>query len=164
MQAAWYEIQGKAKDVIKYGEISVPELNDGEVLVRIYASGVNPSDTKVRAGWGGIKQKFERIIPHQDGAGIIESVGNGVSNSRIGEQVWIYEAQQGRPYGTAAQYTVVPSNQAVPLPDNTSFLEAACLGVPAMTAHRAVFADGSVKGQTILVTGGAGAVGVTGVL
>ena len=159
MQAAWYEKQGVAQDVIQYGEMPIPEPGAGEVRVKIHASGVNPSDTKTRGGWGGIEQKFERIIPHQDGAGVIESVGENVSNSRLGERVWIYEAQQGKPFGTAAEYAVVRSEKAVTLPDNTSFVEGACLGVPVMTAHRTIFADGAVKGQTILVTGGAGAVG-----
>ena len=159
MQAAWYDQQGNANAVMQYGQIPLPAPGWGEVRVRVHASGVNPSDTKVRSGWGGIVKSFARIIPHQDGAGVIESVGEGVSSERIGERVWLYEAQQRRPFGTAAEYVVVPEQQAVPLPDNTSYVEGACLGVPAMTAHRCVFADGSVKGQTILVTGGAGAVG-----
>lgn len=159
MQAAWYEEQGAAQEVIKYGEMSIPQPGAGEVRVKVFASGVNPSDTKVRSGWGGIPQMFDRVIPHQDGAGVIESVGENVKRERIGERVWIYEAQQERPFGTGAEYVVVPNQQAVTLPDNTSFAEGACLGVPAMTAHRAVFADGSVEGKTILVTGGAGAVG-----
>ena len=159
MQAAWYEKQGKAKDVIQYGEMPVPDPKAGEVLVKIYASAVNPSDTKTREGWGGIPMSFPRVIPHNDGAGIIEDVGEGVNNSRVGERVWLYETQQGRPFGTAAEYAVVPASFAITLPENTSFAEGACLGVPAMTAHRAVFADGDVKGKTILVTGGAGAVG-----
>ena len=159
MQAAWYEQQGTAQKVIQYGEMSITQPDAGEVRVKVFASGVNPSDTKVRSGWGDIPQGFPRIIPHQDGAGVIESVGEGVSSERIGERVWLYEAQQRRPFGTAAEYVVIPSQQAVALPDNTSFAEGACLGVPAMTAHRNVFADGSVKGKTILVTGGAGVVG-----
>jgi NADPH:quinone reductase len=104
-------------------------------------------------------KSFDRIIPHQDGAGVIESVGEGVSPTRIGERVWIYEAQLGRPFGTAAEYVVVPDLQAVHLPDRISYAEGACLGVPAMTAHRAVFADGDIKDRIVLVTGGAGAVG-----
>lgn len=159
MQAAWYEQLGSAQDVIRYGQIEVPSFGASEVLVRVYASGVNPSDTKRRGGWGGMKMESKRVIPHNDGAGIIEQVGEGVSPNRIGERVWIYEAQLGRPYGTAAEYVVVPSSQAISLPANTSFAEGACLGVPAMTAHRTVFADGDVEGQIILVTGGAGAVG-----
>lgn len=159
MQAAWYEKQGAAKDVMQYGEMPVPNPCAGEVRVKIHASGVNPSDIKTRGGWGGMAMPFGRVIPHNDGAGVIDSVGDGVPTSRIGERVWLYETQRIRGFGTAAEYAVVPSDKAARLPDNTSFPEGACLGVPAMTAHRCVFADGSVKGQTILVTGGAGAVG-----
>ena len=159
MLAAWYEKQGEAKDVIEYGKMPIPSPEAGEVLIKVGASGVNPSDTKSRSGWGGIPMSFPRVIPHNDGAGVIESVGEGVNDSRIGERVWVYETQQGRPFGTAAEYAVVPTHQVVALPENTSFAEGACLGVPAMTAHRTVFADGTVAGQTILVTGGAGAVG-----
>ncbi len=158
MQAVWYEKTGDI-NVLQYGERPIPKLGKGEVLVRVHASGVNPSDTKVRSGWGGMTLQYPLVIPHNDGAGTIEQVGDGVSSDRINERVWIYEAQFGRPFGTAAEYVVVPSQQAVLLPTNVSFEEGACLGVPAMTAHRAVFADGSVAGQTILVTGGAGAVG-----
>ena len=159
MQAAYYEKQGAAKEVIQYQQLPVPEPGNGEVRVKIYASGINPSDTKSRSGWGGIEQKFERIIPHQDGAGVIETVGENVDKSRVGERVWIYEGQLGRAFGTGAEYIVIDSEKAIKLPENTSFVEGACLGVPAMTAHRAVFADGDVKGKMILVTGGAGAVG-----
>lgn len=159
MYAAWYEQQGAAGEVIQYGELPIPNPGANEVRVKVHASGVNPSDTKARSGWGGGALQFKCVIPHQDGAGIIESVGEGVSSNRIGERVWIYEAQWGRPFGTAAEFVLVPSDRAIHLPDNTDFAAGACLGVPAMTAHRCVFADGSVKGQTILVTGGAGAVG-----
>lgn len=159
MQAAWYEHQGSAQEVIQNGKMPIPQPGNNEVRVKVYASGVNPSDTKVRSGWGGIPQVFDRVIPHQDGAGVIDAVGESVDSNRVGERVWIYEAQQQRPFGTAAEYVVVPNKQAVTLPDNTSFTEGACLGVPAMTAHRNVFADGSVEGKTILVTGGAGVVG-----
>ena len=159
MQAVWYEEKGSI-EVLQMGEIPIPEVGAGEVLVRVHASGVNPSDTKMRGGWGGnLAMQFPRVIPHNDGAGVIERVGTGVSTDRIGDRVWIYEAQVGRPFGTAAEYVVIPSQQAASLPANTSFVEAACLGVPAMTAHRAVFASGAVAGKTILVTGGAGAVG-----
>jgi NADPH2:quinone reductase len=103
--------------------------------------------------------QFPRIIPHQDGAGVIEAVGPGVPASRVGERVWIYEAQLGRPFGTAAEFVALPAEQAAPLPDPITFAQGACLGVPAMTAHRCVFADGPVTGQAILVAGGAGAVG-----
>ena len=159
MYAAWYEQQGAAREVIQYGELPIPNPSANEVRVKVYASGVNPSDTKARSGWGGGTLQFPRVIPHQDGAGIIESVGEGVSSDRIGERVWIYEAQWRRPFGTAAEFVVVPSDRAIRLPDNTDFAQGACLGVPAMTAHRCLFADGSIDGQTVLVTGGAGAVG-----
>jgi len=160
MRAAWYERKGAAKDVLVVGEAARPEPAAGEVLVRVHASGANPSDTKMRSGWGGdMSMAFPRVVPHQDGAGVIEAVGQGVAASRVGERVWIFEAQQGRPFGTAADYVAVPAAQAVPLPDGTSFAEGACLGVPAMTAHRCVFQDGPVAGQVVLVTGGAGSVG-----
>ena len=157
MHAAWYDHQGPPQ-VIQFGELSVLNAEPNEVRVKVHASGVNPSDTKSRSGWGGGTLPYPRIIPGQDGAGVIEQVGEGVPTSRLGERVWIYEAQRGRPFGTAAEYVVVPNQQAIRLPDNTSFAEAACLGVPAMTAHRCVFAAGDIQGQTILVTGGAGAV------
>lgn len=159
MKAAYYEQIGNAKDVLKIGEIDIPELSANEVLIKVSASGINPSDVKQRSGWGGLKMRHPRVIPHNDGAGVIEAVGEGVSPSRIGERVWIYEATLPRPFGTAAEYVVVPSEQAVLLPDNTEFAAGACLGVPAMTAHNCVFKDGAVTGKTILVAGGAGAVG-----
>ena len=159
MQASWYEKQGEAEQVLKYGEMPIPQHQEGEVRVKVMASGVNPSDTKTRSGWGGIPQKDPRIIPHQDGAGIIDAVGEGVNHDRIGERVWLYEAQQRQVFGTASEYVVIPSYKAMSLPEHTKFTEGACLGVPAMTAHRAVLADGSVKDKFVLVTGGAGAVG-----
>ena len=160
MKAAWYEKKGPAADVLVVGDMPAPAPAAGEVLVAIRASAVNPSDTKGRGGArGNSAMPFPRIIPHQDGAGIIEAVGAGVPASRIGERVWVYEAQLGRPFGTAAEYASVPAHQAVALPEGVSFAAGACLGVPALTAHRCVFADGSVEGKTVLVTGGAGAVG-----
>ena len=159
MQAAYYNQTGAAKDVLKTGEINQPKPGKGEVRVKIHCSGVNPSDTKGRSGWQGMTMQFDRVIPHNDGAGVIDAVGEGVDSSRVGERVWLYETQLGRPNGTAAEFTVIPSEQTVTLPDNTSFAEGACLGVPAMTAHYCVFADGTVEGKTILVAGGTGAVG-----
>ena len=100
-----------------------------------------------------------RVVPHLDGAGIIDAVGAGVPGGRVGERVWIYEAQGERPFGTAAELVTVPARCAVPLPETTSFEEGACLGVPALTAYASLFTDGDVQGQTLLVTGGAGAVG-----
>src|SRR5579875_317757 len=160
MRAAWYERKGPAREVLQLGELPPPTPGPGEVRVRVHFSGVNPSDTKNRSGWqGNLAMPFPRIIPHQDGAGVIDAVGEGVPATRAGERVWVYEAQLGRPFGTAAEYVVVPSEQAVPLPPGVDLAVGACLGVPAMTAHYCVFADGPVAGQTVLVTGGAGAVG-----
>lgn len=160
MRAAWYERKGPARDVLLAGDLPKPQAGAGEVLVRIHASGVNPSDTKGRAGArGNTAMPFPLIIPHQDGAGIIEAVGEGVPSSRIGERVWVYEAQLGRASGTAAEFVALPARNAVPMPGGLEFAEGACLGVPALTAHRCVLADGPVEGKTVLVTGGAGAVG-----
>ena len=158
MKAAWYENAGPAHDVLAVGTMDTPVAGPGEVLVRLHASGVNPSDTKNRSGARG-EPPFPRIIPHSDGAGIVEAVGEAVDAGRIGQRVYVYNAQFKRPFGTAAEYVTVASMMAVPLPDGVSFSEGACFGIPAMTAHRCVFADGSVAGRTVLVTGGAGTVG-----
>lgn len=158
MKAVWYETTGPAQDVLTCGEMADPTPGPGEVLVRLKTSGVNPSDVKSRAGLRG-PIPFPRIVPHSDGAGIIESVGSGIEPSRVGERVWIWNAAWRRPFGTCAEYISLPSEQAVRLPDNTDFEAGACLGIPASTAYHGVFADGSVEGQTVLVTGGAGAVG-----
>jgi NADPH2:quinone reductase len=160
MRAVWYERKGAAREVLQIGELPVPQPGPGEVRLRVMISGINPSDTKGRAGWRGqTAMPFPRIIPHQDGSGVIDAVGAGVSESRLGERVWLYEAQRGRAYGTAAEYVVVPSGNAVRLPESVSFTDAACLGVPAMTAHRCLFADGPIAGKTVLVTGAVGGVG-----
>ena len=160
MRAAFYERKGPASEVLVVGDRPKPEPGPGEVLVAVRASGINPSDTKGRNGLrGDMSMAYPLVIPHQDGAGVIEAVGDGVPASRVGERVWLYEAQLGRPFGTAAEYVTLPSERAVLMPDAMSFAEGACLGVPAMTAHRCVFADGPVEGKTVLVTGGAGAVG-----
>jgi NADPH2:quinone reductase len=157
MRAAWYERNGPAADVLKVGELPVPEPGPGEVRLRVVASGLNPTDVKSRAG--SRPMGFPRIVPHQDGAGVIDKVGSGVPASRVGERVWVFTVQWQRAWGTAAELTVVPARLAVRLPAATSFAEGACLGIPAVTAHRCLFADGPVAGQTVLVTGGAGAVG-----
>lgn len=159
MRAAWYRRPGPAHEVLEVGELPDPSPAPGEVLVRIHASGINPSDTKRRAGWRGARMEHPRVVPHSDGAGVIEAVGEGVDAARIGEPVWLYNAQRGRAFGTAAEFCALPAAQAIRLPDPVSFEEGACLGVPASTAHFAVFADGAVRDQTILVQGGAGAVG-----
>ena len=157
MKAVWYEQNGDA-DILEFGVMADPRPGPGEVRVRVVTSGVNPSDWKRRQGITN-KIEFPRIIPNQDGAGVIDMVGSGIDHSRVGERVWLFESQFRRPFGTGAEYTVQPSSHAVPLPDNTDFAAAAGLGVPAMTAHRCVFADGPVSETPVLVPGGAGAVG-----
>ncbi len=159
MKAAWFEAFGPASEVLIVGEQAKPVPGDGEVLVRLAASGVNPSDVKKRMGsFPGLLDEGP-VIPHSDGAGIVEAVGNGVSAGRIGERVWVYEAQYGRRFGLAAEYVALESRRAVTLPDKACFEVGACIGIPMMTAHRCVFADGPVDGQTLVITGGAGRVG-----
>lgn len=159
MRAAWFEQFGAAANVLKLGELPTPQPEKGEVLVALKTSGVNPSDVKKRAGAFPSLLEQGLVIPHSDGAGIIEAVGEGVSESRLGERVWVYQAQFARRFGTAAEYVAIDQRRAVTLPDNASFEVGACLGIPAMTAHRCVFADGPVEGLNVLVTGGAGRVG-----
>src|SRR5215217_2642028 len=157
MKAVWYERNGPAREVLQCGEIPDLVPGAGEVLIRVHASGVNPSDWKTRSG--SRPMVAARIIPHSDGAGVVERVGTGVDPSRVGERVWIWNGQWKRPFGTAATYIALPSEQAVRLPDGTTFEAGACLGIPALTAHRAVTIDVSPQDQSILVSGGAGAVG-----
>ena len=160
MRAVWYDRQGPASEVLHVGELPAPEPGPGEVRVRVTRSGVNPGDTKKRRGWLGSQMPFPRVIPHSDGAGVVESVGEGVDPARAGQRVWVFGAQSYRAFGTATQLTVVPGRQAVFLPDNVSDEVGACLGIPGITAHRAVFADGPVGGLTVLVHGVLGGVGV----
>jgi NADPH2:quinone reductase len=160
MKAVWYERFGPAADVLVHGQMEDPAPGPGEVLVRLHASGVNPSDVKLRAGARpGAVMAFPRVIPHSDGSGVIEAVGDGVDPARVGERVWVWNACWQRAFGTAAEFVALPSEQAVRLPDGTSFAAGACFGIPAMTAWYAVCGDGPVAGQTVLVTGGAGTVG-----
>ena len=159
MKAAWFEKFGSAEQVIQVGEQPKPVAALGQVLVKLATSGVNPSDVKKRAGASPSLLDDGLVIPHSDGAGVIESVGLGVPEDRVGQRVWVYQAQYGRRLGTAAEYVVLDSNRAVHLPDNTEFSVGACLGIPVMTAHRCVYADGDISGQVVLVTGGAGRVG-----
>ena len=159
MIAAWYDHQGPAAEVLQVGELPDAEPGNGEVRVRLRLSGANPGDMKKRQGWQGSPMAFPRIVPHSDGAGVIEAVGPGADPARIGRRVWVYGAQSYRPSGTAAQATVVPEALAVDLPDAVSDETGACLGIPGITAHRAVFADGPVSGQTVLVHGVRGSVG-----
>lgn len=159
MRAALYRRPGRADQVLTVEDMARPHPRSGEVLVRIHASGVNPSDVAMRSG-AFLQPGLESatIIPHSDGAGIVEGVGDSISNTRIGERVWIWNAQWKRSAGTAAEYITVPSTQAVTLPDNITFEEGAAFGVPLFTAWQAVNLLGPIAGKTVLVTGGAGAV------
>ena len=158
MRAAWFERYGPARDVLRVGEMLAPEPAADEVRVRLRASGINPSDVKRRAGIRD-REAYPRIIPHSDGAGVVDAVGADVTDLRAGDRVWIHGAQRGRPFGTAAEYVALPPALTAPLPDNVDDLTGAGFGVPALTAHVCVFADGPVAGRDVLVTGGAGAVG-----
>ena len=158
MIAARYEETGPAAEVLRVEEIPTPAPGPGEVLVRVHVSGVNPTDFKSRSGATG-QPVGAFQIPNQDGAGTIEAVGDGIAPERVGERVWLYFAAFKRPWGTAAQYTVIPSEQAVRLPDGVSDDLGASLGIPALTAHRCLLADGPIDGRTVLVAGGAGSVG-----
>ncbi|MBL0936663.1 MAG: NADPH:quinone reductase [Rhizobiaceae bacterium] len=156
MKAGWYEKNGEARDVLVVGEMETPTPAAGEVLVRLKASGVNPSDVKSRRGRPLIAP---RIIPHSDGAGIIEAVGDGVDAGRVGERVWTWNGQWKRPFGTAAEFIALPADQAVRLPDAIDFDAGACMGIPGLTALHAVKLHGDIAGKTLLVTGAAAAVG-----
>lgn len=159
MHAAWYEKQGPAAEVLRLGEMPDPLPDPGEVRVRVATSGIHIGDIGKRQGYWGSTMSYPRVIPHGDGSGFIDAVGEGVGPERVGERVWVYLAQSYRPFGTAAEYTVVPAEHAVPLPSSVPDDQAAGLGIPGITGHRAVFADGPVAGLSVLVTGALGAVG-----
>jgi NADPH:quinone reductase len=163
MRAAWYEKQGPAHDVLVVGEMDDPQPLAGEVRIRLAASGVNPGDVKKRQDSFAVGMPYPRVIPHSDGAGTVDAVGAGVSQEWVGRRVWCYAAQSYRAFGTAAEYTVVPVPQAVLLPQGVPFEQGACLGIPGITAHRAVHVAGPVEGRTVLVQGGAGSVGACAV-
>jgi NADPH2:quinone reductase len=154
--AAWYRRNGEAREVLEIGEITLPAPGPGEVCVRLSASGVNPSDVKSRRTR---PVDAPQIVPHSDGAGVIQAVGTGVAASRVGERVWIWNGQWQRPLGTASQFIVLPAEQAVLLPEGTSDAEAACLGIPALTAQQAINLAGDLAGRTVLVVGAGAAVG-----
>jgi len=156
MFAAWYEKNGAAAEVMKTGELPDPQPAAGEVRVRLYASAVNPSDVKARAGSRPIR--WPKLIPNSDGAGVIDAIGAGVTTHKIGDRVWTFNGQWDRPYGTSAQAISLPAALAVPLSPALNWEQGACLGIPVMTAHRCLFAEGPVKGKNVLVTGGAGVV------
>src|SRR6266850_85252 len=157
MRAAYYEKNGPARDVLRVAEVETPQPGPGEVRVKLATSGVNPSDVKSREGRTR-KIAYPRVIPHSDGAGEIDMVGEGVAPSRLGERVWTWNGQWKRPFGTAAEYIALPSIQAVRLPAAISFEAGACLGIPALTAWHAIDIAGTTKGTTLLIAGGAGAV------
>ena len=157
MRAAFYEKNGSARDVLQRGDVATPQAGPGEVRVKLAFSGVNPSDVKARGGSRPIT--VPSIIPHSDGGGEIDQVGGGVPRARIGERVWTWNGQWKRPFGTCAEYIVLPQALAVPLPAHVDFASGACLGIPAMTASHAVEVAGAARGTTLLISGGAGAVG-----
>jgi NADPH:quinone reductase len=159
MRAAVYRSTGPANQVLRLEDLPTPEPGPGQVRVRLAVSGVNPTDWKSRSGATPMASGAGFQVPNHDGAGVVDAVGPGVDAGRVGERVWLYLAAFGNPYGTAAEYAVVPQERAVPLPDGVEFDLGANLGVPALTAHRCLYADGPVAGRTVLVAGGAGAVG-----
>jgi NADPH2:quinone reductase len=163
MKAAWYEKQGAARDVLVVGNMDDPQPRAGEVRIRVAFSGINPGDVKKRRNAFGIGMPYPRVILHSDGSGTVDAVSEGVSREWTGRRVWCYGAQSYRPFGTAAEYTVVPLQQVAQLPEGVPLEQGACLGIPGITAHRAVHVAGSVKGKTVLVQGGAGAVGACAV-
>jgi NADPH2:quinone reductase len=163
MKAAWYEKQGPAREVLTIGEMPDPKPGPGELRIRISTSGINPGDIRKRQDDFGYGMPYPRVIPHSDGAGQVDEVGEGVSSEWVGKSVWCYGAQSYRQFGTAAEFTVVPATQTVPLPANVSMEQGACLGIPGITGHRAVHAAGPVSGRTILVQGAAGSVGLCAV-
>jgi NADPH2:quinone reductase len=159
MKAAYYTAKGLARDVLIVGEQPDPVPQPGEVLVRLVYSGVNPSDVKSRSGGANPVMEFPRVVPHSDGAGVIEAVGEGVSAQRIGQRVWTINGQWKRPFGTAAELIALPENQVAPLPENLSMETGASLGIPLLTAWYALHACGGLLGKTVLVYGATGAVG-----
>jgi NADPH2:quinone reductase len=163
MKAAWYEKQGPAREVLIVGEMPDPTPAAGEVRIRIAASGINPGDVKKRSDAFGVGMPYPRVIPHSDGAGRVDQLGAGVPSEWMGRSVWCYGAQSYRPFGTAAEFTVVPVDKVAPLPEKAPMEQGACLGIPGITAHRAVHVAGSVKGRTVLVQGAAGSVGACAV-
>jgi NADPH2:quinone reductase len=159
VRAVWYERTGPAAEALAFGEMATPVAGPGEVRVRLEASGVNPADVGRRGG-SYRAMEFPRVIPNSDGAGIVDQLGDGVTRLQLGQRVWLFNGQRnGRAFGTAAEYISLAEHLVTPLPDNLSFAEGATLGIPAMTAWCSLFCDGPIAGRTVLVTGGAGAVG-----
>src|SRR6201987_3178806 len=163
MKAAWYEKQGPAREVLVVGEMLDPIPAAGEVRICIGASGINPGDIKKRENAFGYGMPYPRVIPHSDGAGHVDQLGAGVPSEWLGRSVWCYGAQSYRPFGTAAEFTVVPVDHIARLPERVPMEQGACLGIPGITAHRAVHVAGPVNGRTVLVQGAAGSVGICAV-
>ena len=161
MRAVTYAQFGDAEKVLILKDVPVPTPNEGEVLIKIHFSGVNPSDAKARMGNrpGLTRPAFDEIIPHSDGSGVITKVGLGVDPCRIGERVWIWNAQWSRAHGSAAEFIALPHEQAIAMPENMSYETGACLGIPGLTAAHSVLNDGSLTDQTLFISGGAGSVG-----
>ncbi len=156
MRAVWYESNGPAGEVLVTGEMARPEPKEDEVLVRLHASGINPSDVKARAG--ARPMAFDRVIPHSDGAGVVEAVGEAIGDFDVGARVFIRNGQWRRALGSAAAYIALDAGLVHPLPDAVSFEVGASLGIPGMTAAHAVLKDGPVDGASLLVQGGGGTV------
>jgi NADPH2:quinone reductase len=163
MKAAWYEKQGLAREVLVVGEVPDPVPAAGEVRIRVAASGINPGDVKKRRNAFGLGMPYPRVIPHSDGAGHVDQLGPGVASEWLGRSVWCYGAQSYRPFGTAAEFTVLPVDHIVPLPANVPMEQGACLGIPGITAHRAVNVGGAISGRRVMVQGAAGVVGLCAV-
>lgn len=162
MRAIQWRRAGPAREALELVRLPRPAPAAGEALVRVHASGVNPHDVKARAGWRRPPYEGPPVVPHGDGAGVIEAVGEGVDPARIGQRVWLFAARHAG--GTCAEFIALPASHAVPLPDEVGFAQGAALGVPCLTAHLALFSDGPIAGRTVLVQGGAGAVGLAAVL
>lgn len=160
MRAIIYERRGPARDVLQIVDRPMPEPDAGEVRVQIAVTAINPTDMKARSKWLGQKNMlFPVVTPHRDAAGIIERIGAYVDPKRLGERVWISLNHRIYPFGTAAEFTIIPENQAWHLPSSTSFTDGACLGIPVLTAYWTLFRDEPIKGKTVLIHGGAGGVG-----
>jgi NADPH2:quinone reductase len=159
MRAARYRTDGPLRGRLSIDEVPTPVPDEGEVLVRVAVSGVNPTDWKARSGSGMAASNSGVVTPNQDGAGVIAAVGDGVDADRVGERVWLFNAQWQRALGTAAEFIALPAEQAVRLPDRASLDLGAGLGIPALTAHWCLLGRGELAGRRVLVQGGAGAVG-----
>jgi NADPH2:quinone reductase len=159
VKASFYTAKGPARDVLQVGELSTPSPAPGEVRVRVAFSGVNPSDVKARAGVSGQTMQYPRVIPHSDGAGVIDAVGKDIGTGWVGRRVWIFNGQWDRDGGTAAEYITLPASQVVVLPDSVSFEHGASIGIPLMTAYHAIAWCGDIRNRTVLVAGAAGSVG-----